>query len=390
MKIGVDIRVLMDKKYSGVSEYTANLLKAILKESESDNQFVFYYNSGKNISKRMNEWKRDNVEIVASSYPNKFFNYFLQKIFSYPKIENIIGEVDIFWSPHFNFSSFSEKYKTKRVLTVHDLSFIRYPKYFNWRQNLWHRLLNVKKIISNSDRVVAVSENTKNDIVDLIKKDKEDVEVIYSGNNLLKKEIKKVEVEKFRNKYFANSNFPYILYLGTIEPRKNISNLIKAYNLFRERNENTNIKLVLAGMFGWKTKKIFKEYKKSKYREDIIFLNYVEKEDKDVLYSQAKLFVYPSFYEGFGFPPLEAMTYGIPTICSNVSSLPEIVSGSALMINPFNVEEIAIAIENVLKDKDYYNYLSEKSLKRAQDFSWDISAKKYLQLFKDLKNEERK
>jgi len=148
--------------------------------------------------------------------------------------------------------------------------------------------------------------------------------------------------------------------------------------------------LVLAGMFGWKTKKIFKEYKESKYREDIIFLNYVEKEDKDVLYSQAKLFVYPSFYEGFGFPPLEAMTYGVPTICSNVSSLPEVVSASALMVNPFNTEEMAIAIENVLNDKDYYQYLSEKAIERSNYFSWDISAKKYLQLFKDLKNEERK
>ncbi len=388
MKIGVDIRVLMDKKYSGVSEYTANLLNAILKEAGDDDKFVFYYNSGKNISKRMEEWNRNNVEIVVSRYPNKFFNYFLQKILSYPKIENIIGDIDIFWSPHFNFSSFSKKYKTKRVLTVHDLSFIRYPKYFNWRQNLWHRLLNVKKIILNSDRIVAVSENTRNDIIDLTKQNKEKIEVIYSGNNLKKKDIDKIDIEKFRNKYFANSNFSYILYLGTIEPRKNILNLIKAYNLFRERNGNTNIKLVLAGMFGWKTKKIFKEYEKSKYREDIVFLNYVEKEDKDVLYSQAKIFVYPSFYEGFGFPPLEAMTYGIPTICSNVSSLPEIVSSSALMVNPFNVEEMAIAIENVLNDKDYYNYLSEESLKRVKYFSWDISAKKYLQLFKDLKNED--
>jgi len=234
MKIGVDIRVLMDKKYSGVSEYTANLLKAILDKSEDNDKFVFYYNSGKDISKRMKEWERDNVEIITSRYPNKLFNYFLQKIFSYPKIENIIGEIDVFWSPHFNFSSFSSKFKTKRVLTVHDLSFIRYPKYFNWRQNLWHKLLNVKKIINESDQVVAVSENTKNDIIHLVKKDEEKVAVIYSGNNLFKKDIKEVDINKFRKKYFNGLNFPYILYLGTIEPRKNIANLIKAYNLFRE------------------------------------------------------------------------------------------------------------------------------------------------------------
>ena len=96
MKIGVDIRVLMDKKYSGVSEYTANLLKAILDESEDNDKFVFCYNSGKDISKRMKEWERGNVEIITSRYPNKLFNYFLQKIFSYPKIENIkIGRAHV-------------------------------------------------------------------------------------------------------------------------------------------------------------------------------------------------------------------------------------------------------------------------------------------------------
>lgn len=384
MRIGVDVRALMDEKYSGVSEYTANLLLAILDLAPKDYHFILYYNCRFDISKRMNMWQRDNTTIISTKYPNKLYNYVLQKIFSYPKIDNIIGGVDVFWSPHFNFSSYS---KCKKLLTVHDLSFLRYPKYFNFRQNLWHKLLNVSRIIKESDRIVAVSENTKNDIEELIGLDEKKINVVYSGNNLKKNEIGSEDIKKFKEKYFSSLNFEYILYLGTIEPRKNILNLIKAYNLYRDNNES-DLKLVLAGRKGWKTNKIFKEYNNSKYKDDIIFLDYVETEDKDVLYSQAKMFVYPSFYEGFGFPPLEAMTYNIPCIVSNVSSLPEVVSDSAMLINPYKVEEISEAIEELENDKRYYNYLAQKAGERANSFSWQSTAKEYLKMFKDLVNEK--
>jgi glycosyltransferase involved in cell wall biosynthesis len=389
MKIGIDIRVLMDEKYSGVSEYSANLLKKILEKAPSDWQFVLFYNCRLNIKKRMDVWKRDNVEIVSTRYSNKLFNYFMQKIFSYPKVDKLIGGVDVFWSPHFNFTSFKD---AKRVLTIHDLSFLRYPKYFNFRQNLWHKLLNVKKIIRQSDKVVAISENTKNDIEELVKIDEDKIEVVYSGNNLKRKEISEEEIRKFREKYFKSSSyntFNYILYLGTIEPRKNISNLIKAYNIYRDRNRDSDLKLVLAGRKGWKTKNIFKEYNSSKFKNDIIFLDYVETEDKDVLYSQAKIFVYPSFYEGFGFPPLEAMTYSIPTIVSNVSSLPEVVNDGAITVNPYKPKEIADALEELINNKELYNYLSKKGRERSEDFSWEKTADKYLQIFKNLKDKKK-
>ncbi|MDA3802688.1 MAG: glycosyltransferase family 1 protein [Patescibacteria group bacterium] len=384
MKIGVDIRVLMDEKYSGVSEYTANLLQAILNQAPSDYQFILFYNCRLNIKKRMDKWKRDNVEIISTRYSNKLFNYFLQKIFSYPKVDKLIGGVDVFWSPHFNFTSFSD---VKRIITIHDLSFLRYPKYFSFRQNLWHKLLNVKKIIRQSDRIVAVSENTKNDIEELMEVDEDKTDVIYSGNNLEKKEINEKEIKIFRDKYFNSKSFSYILYLGTIEPRKNISNLIKAYNIYRDDNES-GLKLVLAGRKGWKTKAIFKEYNNSKYRDDIIFLDYIETKDKDVLYKEAEVFVYPSFYEGFGFPPLEAMTYGVPTIVSNVSSLPEVVNDGALMVNPYDPKEIATALEELLNDKELYNHFSKKGRERTQFFNWQKTADKYLQIFKSLKDEK--
>ncbi len=142
MKIGVDIRVLMDEYYSGVSLYAANLLTAITAQDQA-NEYKLFYNSWNDLSERMDRWQQKNAIIVGSRIPNKIFNYFGQKIFHSPKIDQLIGGVDIFWSPHFNFTCLSAK--PKKIITVHDLSFWRYPEFFSFRKNFWHRSLDVKK-----------------------------------------------------------------------------------------------------------------------------------------------------------------------------------------------------------------------------------------------------
>lgn len=380
MKIGVDIRVLMDEYYSGVSEYTANLLSAIF-SLDKENEYKLFYNSWHNLDERLKSWRRPNAEIISSHIPNKIFNYFFQKIFSYPKINQSLGGVDIFWSPHFNFTSLNKK--TKKIITVHDLSFLRYPEFFSLRKNIWHKALGVKKILQTADKIIAVSENTKNDIIELIGVDSNKIQVIYSGNNAVKKEISKTEVNEFFSKYKLTGRL--ILYLGTIEPRKNISGLIAAYNSLRLNNKSlSDVKLVMAGADGWKNKKIYAEWQSSPYRHDIIFLGYISQKEKEFLYSRSSIFVYPSFYEGFGFPPLEAMTYGLPVICSNISSLPEVVGDAALMINPFKSEEITSAIEMVLNDDGLRHILINKGFERSQKFSWEKTAQEYLQVFKEL------
>ena len=140
----------------------------------------------------------------------------------------------------------------------------------------------------------------------------------------------------------------------------------------------------MAGANGWKNKKIYSKWKKSPYKDDIIFLGYISKKEKEILYSKSTIFIYPSFYEGFGFPPLEAMAYGLPVVCSNVSSLPEVAGDAALMINPFKPEEITSALKMILNDDGLRQTLIKKGFARASFFSWEKTAQEYLQVFREI------
>ncbi len=380
MRIGVDIRVLMDKYYSGVSQYTANLLQAIL-EIDKESEYKLFYNSWRDQLARLKIWERSNAKLYFSRYPNKIFNYLLQQIIAKPKIDKFVGGTDIFWSPHFNFTRLSKE--TKKIITVHDLSFLRYPEFFSFRKNFWHRALRIKKTLKNADVIITISANTKNDLVELLGIPEDKIVVIYSGNN----EVLNNSSEADRLGYLKEKklNDKFILYLGTIEPRKNLVGLIQAYNIFRDDNpELASYKLVLAGAKGWKNKEIYSTAKLSPYKNDIIFLGYVDERAQEILYKSASLFVFPSFYEGFGFPPLEAMSAGLPVICSSVSSLPEVVAGAAVLIDPFNHHQIASAIKEVLSDEKLRENLKSKGLVRAQEFSWEKTARAYLEVFKSI------
>lgn len=373
MKIGIDIRVLLDKYYSGIPEYVYNLLLNIL-EQDQDNEYYLFYNSWHKVSLPPKLLVYKNVHIINTSYPNKVFNYILQKIFSYPKIDKVLGGVDVFWSPHFNFTSLNKN--TRNILTVHDLSFLRYPHFFSWRKNFWHKALNIQKSIRRADMIVAVSENTKNDLIELMNISQDRVRIIYSGNKGAESVNHELALKRLKE---WGINKEFILYLGNIEPRKNITGLIKAYNQLREKAYNYN--LVLAGSLGWKKDKIISAWKESKYKEDIKFLHYVNQQEKSILYSQAKVFVYPSYYEGFGFPPLEAMSYNLPVVCSNVSSLPEIVSQAAIMVNPYSFDSISRGIREILDDRKIEKYLINQGQQQIKKFSWSKTAQKYIDLF---------
>ncbi|MEK7098025.1 MAG: glycosyltransferase, partial [Patescibacteria group bacterium] len=177
MKIGIDIRTLMDAQYSGVSEYTLNLIQNILK-LDSKNDYRLFYNSARDIGNRMPEFDYPNAEVVKFNYPNKILNYIGFKLLDLPKIDKLL-DVDIFFMPHMNFIAFSGK--AKSILTIHDLSFLRYGGFFSLRKNFWHRMLNVGKMVKQADRIVAISESTKNDIIELCGAAPDKIKVIHSG-----------------------------------------------------------------------------------------------------------------------------------------------------------------------------------------------------------------
>jgi glycosyltransferase involved in cell wall biosynthesis len=383
MKIGVDARVLMDRNYSGVSEYTANLLSAILRQ-DKENKYSLFYNSFKKQEARLQIWKTANTEIIGTHYPNKLFNYCLQKCFHYPKFDKILGGVDIFFAPHLNFLRVSSG--AKLVVTVHDLSFLRYPEFFSCRKNIWHKAIGVVHLLKRADKIVAVSENTKHDLVEILKIAADKIEVIYSGNNFLAAPLSDAEKDKFFSKNNLQPGF--IFSVGNIEPRKNISGLIKAYEGLRARRSDLKPQLVLAGAKGWKHRQIFKTWKNSPYQKDIKFLGYISPAEKATLFAAAAVFAYPSFYEGFGFPPLEALGAGVPVVSSNVSSLPELLGGAALLVNPYRAEDISEALELILSDNNLRAKLITDGKQQAVLFTWEKAAQAYLELFKKINEEE--
>lgn len=373
------MRTLMDARYSGVSEYAFNLIKRILK-SDNDNEYRLFYNCFGQCP-NIPEFSGGNAKIIKYNYPNKILNYLLFKFFNYPEIDKEL-EIDIFFMPHINFIGMSRGCKS--LITIHDLSFLRNPEFFSWRKNFWHRMINVKKLLKRFNIVVAASENTKRDIIELCGIDENKIKVIYAGVGEEYKKMNHADEARLRevkNKYKLPDKF--ILYLGTVEPRKNVDGIIRAYNKFRiENSELQNVKLAIAGGRGWKSFNIYKEWKMSEFKNDIQFLGYVAGEDKVCLYNLASVFVYPSFYEGFGFPPLEAMACGTPVIASYAASLPETAGGAALAVDPHNANDIAAAMAEILKNNDLKNKLIERGLRQAAKFSWDKTVEEYLKIIK--------
>ena len=382
MIIGIDIRMLARGMKTGVEEYTTNLLANML-SLDQNIRYKLFYNGYQKIKLDYDWLKLPNVELRQYRIPNRFLDASLY-FFDYPKIDKLLKEVDVFFSPHIFLSSVSKKCKS--VMTFHDLSFEKYPEFYSASKNYWHFSMNPKKQARKTDKIIAVSESTKNDLVGLYNINPEKIKVIYSGINPVSSiQYPVSSISKIKKKY----NLPekYILYLGTLEPRKNIIGLIKAFEIFKTKLKSrgrhsgmspSGFKLVIAGSKGWLYRDIFKTVKNSPVKNDIIFTGFIDDEDKSILYSQAELFVYPSFYEGFGFPPLEAMACGTLVITSNFSSLPEAVGDAAIMINPYNLDELYRAMETVLNDDKLKDTLIKKGFKQAKKFSWQKCARETL------------
>lgn len=265
-------------------------------------------------------------------------------------------------------------------MVIHDLSFELYPEFFTFKKRLWHKLINPRQLCQQADTVIAISQNTKNDVMKLYDIKEEKIKVIYQGiNEMFFKPISDETKEKIKNKYNLPNN--YIFYLGNLEPRKNVESLILAF----EKIKDESVNLVIAGGEAWKYKKIYKLWQNSPAKKRIKFSGYVDAVDKPALYSLAKIFVYPSIYEGFGLPPLEAMACGTPVITSFNSSLVEAVGDAGLLIDPNNINELTNIIDQLLMDQKLQNVLKEKGLKQSQKFRWQSSAEEILNIL-EIKN----
>ena len=418
MNIGIDIRPLMSSVRSGVGEYTFELLNAIF-ATDKINQYFLFYNSQKNVEQYVQQWHQNNIHYVHKKWPNKLFNL-VTKFFNAPKIDTIIAgssnsstltTLDYFFSPNPGFTALSKK--TKHIITIHDLSFEFFPEFFSLKQRLWHWAVNPKKQCQQATTIICPSENTKRDIISLYKIPAEKIQVIYPGisthlgptvipakagiqtpdnripqagndSHTLSTNNPPPSSESIIKKYNLPSKF--ILFLGAMEPRKNILSIIKAFeqthSLASPQSNESEHSLVLAGYPGWKNKQIYQKIASSPLRNKIYCIGAIDETDKTALYTLASLFVYPSFYEGFGFPPLEAMACGTPVITSNRSSLPEVAGNAAYLVNPNRPTELAESIQKILTNKTLQEHFIQRGLEQANKFIWEETAKKFISLLR--------
>lgn len=269
--------------------------------------------------------------------------------------------------------------KNKVVITIHDLAFKSVKGAFVWRVTLWKRIM-TRLSIKKADKIIAITNFAKSEILKYysdiyINK----IEVVYNGFNDFAKNP--IVLENVSNKILLLENIEYILTVSTISPRKNIDGLIKAFDLIK--NE-VNCKLVIAGKNGWLYESVYKLVDELKIKDRVIFTGGINDDELKFLYKNAKLFVYPSFYEGFGLPPLEAMSYGIPCIVSNVTSIPEVVNDAAISFNPYDIKEISSKIIQGMNDIYIRSFIKENSERRVKYFSWDTCAVQSINVYKKL------
>ena len=286
-------------------------------------------------------------------------------------------DLDLYHSPDFIPPL---RYTGKSVITIHDLAFLIYPHFLTKDAARYYG--QIDRAVRRADHIIAVSHSTKNDLVRMLGVPEDRITVIYEAADPRMRPMQRDEaLQRVQALYGVPDEF--ILFVSTIEPRKNVGGLLRAYRRLRDDYRLTPA-LVLAGSPGWLSDDVHSLVTELGLKEHTYFLGRVETDDLPYLYNAARCLVHPAFYEGFGLTPLEAMACGTPTIVSNVSSLPEVVADAALLIDPKQDEEITVALWRILTDKDLVESLRMKGQQRAAGFSWRRAAEQTMAVYREV------
>jgi glycosyltransferase involved in cell wall biosynthesis len=278
------------------------------------------------------------------------------------------------WLQPFGFCSLSTK--LPQVLIVHDLAFKHYPKFVAWHHRWFYQLF-TKRFLNKAKAVVTVSEFSKADITQQYQIPAEKISVVSGAARNGFQPIDWQDKEQVKAGYADGRE--YFLFTGGIHPRKNLMNLLKAFSLFKKW-QHSNMKLLIAGRLAWQYDDVLTKLKSYKYRDDVVLLDYLPDDQLMKITAASYAVVYPSFFEGFGLPIVEAMQSGVPVICSNISSMPEVGADAALYADPTHPDDIAKHMLNLYRDETMRNELAEKGKERAASFNWDRSAEHLWQI----------
>jgi glycosyltransferase involved in cell wall biosynthesis len=405
MRIAIQAADLDSKRIDGTRVYLLNMLRHFGKLSPNDNFFI-YHKDKFNPKLTPPEFKNYHVRTIKCPF------YWTQTRFAW---EMLAKNYDRLWMP-MQALPFIKRRRLISTVTIHDLAFKYFPKYFP-RKDLRRLNLFTGVAIRKSDKIIAVSDSTKRDILKFYPEiTASKIKVIYHGfdSDLFQREFSEEVKKRILNSYKLKTK-NYILYVGALQPRKNLEKLIEAFELVKK--VMPEMKLILAGGKAWMSEGIMDKVESSIYTKDIIVTGTIPFEDMAVLYKNASVFVFPSLYEGFGIPILEAHASGVPVVCSNNSSLPEIVRlplllagegarradegnlhslphlnpllrgeeevSSAILIDPQDPKKIAEAIEKVLSDGNLREELIQKGYENIKRFSWEKCARETLDFIKE-------
>ncbi len=382
MKIAFDGQLFLKGNKTGIAWYAHNIVKELSKIS--DNDCICNYFSKVTWSDKEGELK-DRYKGIEMQSCTFFDNVLYKMVWPFIPIPYRLffkkkADVTLF----FNYA-LPPGVKGKKVVVVYDMAYKTCPATVRKKTRYWLNLM-LRQSCRRADLIVTISEFSKSEIIKYLGIPEERIIIIPCG----------VDKERFHTNYTIESinncmkkygiKEGYLLYLGTLEPRKNIDNIIKAYALLKNRRKISEKipQLVLAGGKGWYYESIFELVKKLQLEKNIIFTGYVSEEEVPLLMSGAHVFVFPSLYEGFGMPPLEAMACGTPVVTSNAASLPEVVGDAGICVDPFDVEQIASNVERLLYDEDEYKRFRKEGLRRVEQFDWHKIALRFNEKLKDL------
>ena len=373
MTIGIDITTLAYQGF-GVTNYTYNLVKNLLMIDKTNEYHLFYssFHKSKN-SSYLEEFKKLGATVYQCNIPSPVLQFFWGKFEIFP-VEWLIGKMDVFY-----FSDFLRPpllKETRGVTTVHDLVWKIYPQFHeDWIVKA--HIKKLEKTIKYQDTILVDSQSTKNDLTKYYPEifDKEKIQVVYPGINKRFRPIKDNEkIKKVLTKYDISFPTPYLLYVGAIEPRKNLNKSIEVFAQLIKDEKYKDYKFIIAGKTGWKNDDVFLVVKRLKLEDKVKFTGFVEDEDLPYLYNAASLTVYLSTYEGFGLPPLESLACGTKVIAGDNSSLRETINQEFLVdvIDKNKIlEKMKYLLENEIK-------IESESIKRR--FNWQESARKFLEI----------
>lgn len=391
MKICIDTTPVTPQP-SGVGLYVLNLVQELFQlQAEEKIQLLLAYQpkllnwlkGNWDFPSRLESYSHKSIVPIPVRLSNLLFRY--SHNWSGKWLTNYLGEPSIMHGTNYSVYPLSSGY---RVMTIYDVSFKLYPEYATAVSRAY--LAQIKRSLAWTDLIITISESSKQDIIDCFDVDASTVWVTplasrYSvANDSLKLSNTEHEATTY-SRYGVNldEHQPYILFVGTLEPRKNIISIIKAFNALK-LSKKVPHKLVLVGRKGWFYEPILNAINQSPYRDDIDHLDYVSDALMVNLYKDATLFVYPSYYEGFGLPVLEAMSLGCPVVTSNTSSIPEVVGDAAIMVAPDDVDELAHALYQVIDSAALRRTMMQAGYDQAATFSWKRTAQSTISAYRAL------